>query len=356
MIGNTIFQKTRVKRSLLRLAVGLFGLTAAVACTGLGGLDSATAQAIVQNVDSLSGEVTVQFKDGTTTTFNLADVDVDTLSQLIGDASLQAGDAIEVELDASNRVSAVTPHIANVHAMIVEVDTGASTLLLEAQNGVQLLLTLTVQTKIELDDHEQGTIQGLSAGMLVKVKYDTNTDEALKIKHDVDDEGDELEVKGVITALSADDHTITVEDENGVAETYTVHSDTEIKIRGHAPFSELEVGMLVKLEFDLESKALTEIEVKHEDDDVDQHELKGLITAIDLDGSTITVEDDGVEETYKVHSGTEIEIHGHAAFSDLEVGMRVKIQFETDSLALNEIKVRTEDAGDDEDEEDDHEV
>lgn len=372
MIGNSIFRNMTVKRRLVGLAIGAFGLTAAVACTGIEGLDAQAAEAIVQNVDSLSGEVTVEFKDGTTTTFNLADIDMETLSQLIGDASLQAGDAIEVELDGSNSVSAVTPQVANVEAMIVEVDTTANTMLVEASNGVQLLLTLTAQTKVELDDDEYGTVQGLLADMLVKVKYDTNTDEALKIEHDAHDEDDdEHEVKGVITAINADDHTVTVEDLNGVIETYAVLSDTEIKVHGHAQFADLEVGMLVKIEFELDSGAMSlrEIEVKTEDDDnddymrgdeEDQHELKGTITAIDPDAHSITVEGlNGIEETYTANSSTEIEIGDDASFSDLEVGMQVKIEFETGSLVLEEVEVRTEDDDDDdhdddEDEDDDH--
>lgn len=358
-MGISIFHRFNARRSLLGLAVGMFGLTAAVACTGLEGLDAAAAEAIIQNVDSLSGEVTVEFKDGTTATFNLKDVDVEALSQLIGDASLQVGDEIEVELDASNRVSAVTPHIANIHAMIVEVDTDANTMLIEAQNGVQLLLTLTAETKVDLDDHEQGTVQQLLAGMIVKVKFDTETDEALKIKNDADDDDDdENEIKGVITAISAEDHTISIEGENGIVETYTVLSDTEIKIHGRAPFGELEVGMLVELEFD-DELALSEIEVKlddddegrgSDDDDGDQHELKGVITAIDPDTQSITVESlEGVVETYSVNSETEIEIRGDVPFVELEVGMQVKIQFETDSLVLNEVKVRTTDGAHDED-------
>lgn len=355
MIGNSIFHRTRAKRSLLGLAVGLFGITAAVACTGLETLDAAAAEAIVQNVDSLSGEVTVQFKDGTTTTFNIDEVDVETLSQLIGDASLQAGDAIEVELDASNRVSAVTPHIANVHAMIVELDIDANTMLIEARNGVQLLLTLTAQTKVELDDHEQGSINNLLPGMLLKVKYDTNTDEALKIKHEVDDEDDdEHEIKGVITAIGTEENTITV-DAAGDIQTYTVLSDTEIKIDSRALFGDLEVGMLVKLEFDSASEALREIEVKlgdddddhgHGHDDVDDEgELKGTITAIDPDSLSITIEHlNGIVEIYTANSDTEIEIGSDVTFGDLEVGMQVKIHFDAKSLLLREVEARV--AGD----------
>lgn len=361
MFTNAIFTKANARRKLLGLAIGVFGISAAVACTGLEGIDQAAAQAIVQNVDSLSGEVTVQFKDGTTTTFNLADVDVAALSQLIGDASMQAGDEIEIELDSSNNVKAVTPHTANLEATIVAVDADANTMTIEAANGVQIVLTLTVDTRIELDEHEGGTVSDLAPGMLLKVKYDTDTNEALKIKHDVDDENDdENEVKGVITAINADDHTITV-DADGVVETYTVLADTEIKVNRRAPFSELQVGMLVQLEFDSATLELTEVKVKQDnegdehgrgnDDDDDEGELKGTVTAIDTDAGSITVEgEDGVVETYVVHSDTEFE---NGALGDVTVGTQVKIEFDAETLALSKVEVKSDDDSD-QDEDVDH--
>ncbi len=357
MPGNAILNRFSVRRSLLGLVVGVFGIASAVSCASLADLDPVAAEAIIQNVDSLSGEVTVQFKDGTTTTFNLEDVDIEALSQLIGDASLQAGDEIEVELDSSSNVKAVTPHTANLKAMIVEVDTDADTMTVEAFNGVQLELTFTVDTRIQLDDDVRGTVADLAPGILVKVKYDTETNEALKIKHEDDDDNEE---KGAITAINADDHTITVEGVNGVVETYIVLPHTEIEVDGRAAFSELQVGMLVELEFDAATLELDEVEVKLDDDDHsrgdddDEHELKGTITGVDVDAGTITVESlNGITETYTVHSDTEIEIGDDASLSDLEVGMQVEIEFDGETLALSEVEVRMEDDEDEDDGEDD---
>ncbi len=384
MIGISIFHSVSARRRLLGLAIGAFGLTAAVGCTGLEALDAEAAQAVVQNIDSLSGEVTVEFKDGTTTTFNLADVDIEALGQLIDGVALEAGDEVEVELDSSKRVRALTPHATNVLGVIRNVDTDANTLTIQAAYGAELVVTLTARTRFDLDDDSHGTVTGLAPGMAVTVKYDTGTNEALRIRHEHRNrDNDEDELKGVITALDPDAQSITVETQNGVSETYTVQSYTEIEIHDDAAFGDLEVGMLVKIEFDQDTLALYEVHVKVDDDDDDDHgrghdehdgddhdrggddadgpvgELHGRILAVHPDANSITVEhENGIEETYTALTDTEIVIGEPATFGDLEAGQLVRIWFdrETLELILMHVRVEDDDDGRDHDDDDEHEV
>ena len=97
------------RKRMLGIVVGLMAIWATVACADLQDIDAAVVQGILQNVDSISGEVTVQFKDGTTMTFNLEDVDIEALQAIAGSAVLQPGDEVELTLDEDDSVTTLAP-------------------------------------------------------------------------------------------------------------------------------------------------------------------------------------------------------------------------------------------------------
>ena len=272
------------------MLVGLIGLIAVTGCAELGALDAATLKGVLQEVDTVSGEVTVQLKDGTTTTFNLEDVDIQALSNIIGQASLQVGDEVSLNVSASNEVQSVATTRAKLEGAVTSVDREAHQLTVEAASGVSLTVQLTLQTRIEFErGGGNATVDDLVPGTLVEVRYDTSNNEAIKVEIENDhsghgrsgedreseehgrnhEDGDEDEIEGIIRAIDDVLHTVTVEHENGTEATYTVVSDSELDIDGSASFAELTVGMNVEIEFDPETLEIEELEVKDEDDEDD---------------------------------------------------------------------------------------
>ncbi|MCH8230065.1 MAG: hypothetical protein IIA53_07030 [Chloroflexi bacterium] len=260
------------RKRLLGIVVALMAILATVACVDLQDIDAAVVQGILQNVDSISGEVTVQLKDGTTMTFNLEDVDIEALQAIAGSAVLQPGDEVELTLDEDDSVTTLAPSIAKAEGTIVSVDIEASTVTITAENGIEFTVAVTPETRIQGKGpgSSASELSELSPGMVVDVKYNPETLDASRIHfdrrdRDRDDE-DEDEVKGVISSIDTDAHTITLVDENGDELTFKVVPSTEIDDDGPVTFSAIQLGSEVEIEFDPRSMEALEIEIEEDED------------------------------------------------------------------------------------------
>ena len=283
--------------------IGLTAIAASVGCADLQNADTAVINGILQNVDSVSGEVTVQLKDGTTTTFNLEDVDVEALQAIAGSAVLQAGDEVELTLDDDDSVTSLTPSTAKTEGTVVNVDLDASTVTIDAENGVHFTVIVEANTEIKAKGRGSSTsdITELIPGLNVKVNYDPETSVASKIQFrrqglggddendkDDEDDNDENDVKGIVTGIDTDAHTITLNDEKGDEFTFTVMASTEIDDDGPVAFGAIQPGYEIEIKFNPQTMEATEIEIA-EADEADE----------DDDGDETDEDDDGDEDDDK---------------------------------------------------------
>ncbi|MCZ6539221.1 MAG: hypothetical protein O6922_05290 [Chloroflexi bacterium] len=266
------------RKRMLGIVVGLLAISAMMACGDLQDIDAAIVAGILENVDSVSGEVTVQLKDGTAVTFNLEDVNIEALQAVAGSAVLQPGDEVELTLDEDDSVTTVAPSIAKAEGTILSVDIEASTVTITAENGIEFTVAVTPETHIQGKGPgpSASELSELSPGMVVDVKYNPETLDASRIHferrdRDRDDE-DEDEVKGVISSVDTDAHTITLVDKNGDESTFKVVPSTEIDDDGPATFSAIQLGAEVEIEFDPQSMESLEIEIEETDDEDDDDE------------------------------------------------------------------------------------
>jgi hypothetical protein len=92
-------------------------ILAVVILLGVAGCTPSEIQSIegtLQNIDSVSGNVTVKLKDGSTNTFNFTDVNVETIRQALGSASLEIGDQVTIKVHKNGDVDELDVRNAEV--------------------------------------------------------------------------------------------------------------------------------------------------------------------------------------------------------------------------------------------------
>lgn len=166
----------------------LFGLVALLAVVLLLGLTACSAQdvqsfqGILNKIDGLSGNVTVTLKDGTTTTFNLADVNLDTIVNALGNASLDIGDNITIKKDNHGKVRRLEVRNADVEGTITSLTADNVTITTEKRGDITL--QITPETLIITKSTGRTSVSDLKVGQKVEAKYDITSLKALKLKID----------------------------------------------------------------------------------------------------------------------------------------------------------------------------
>ena len=166
----------------------LFGLVALLAVVLLLGLTACSAQdvqsfqGILNKIDGLSGNVTVTLKDGTTTTFNLADVNLDTIVNALGNASLDIGDNVTIKKDNHGKVKRLEVRKADVEGTIQSLTADNVTITTEKRGDITL--QVTPETLIITKSTGRTALSDLKVGQKVEAKYDVASLKALKLKID----------------------------------------------------------------------------------------------------------------------------------------------------------------------------
>jgi hypothetical protein len=166
----------------------LFGLVALLAVVLLLGLTACSAQdvqsfqGILNKIDGLSGNVTVTLKDGTTTTFNLADVNLDTIVNALGNASLDIGDNVTIKKDNHGKVKRLEVRKADVEGTIHSLTADNVTITTEKRGDITL--QVTPETLIITKATGTTALSDLKVGQKVEAKYDIASLKALKLKID----------------------------------------------------------------------------------------------------------------------------------------------------------------------------
>jgi len=313
------------------LTVGAFGCS-----DGQNGGQPTTLDGVIEDLDTLSGIVTAEMENDTTLTFSLAEVKAETVVATLGGPIIEAGEPVIITLDDDGEVEEVKVESAKVWGIIKELGTSNVTVTVEGEGDI--VLEVTPDTKIEIEDEGEADFEDLEVGQLVKTKYDVISLEALEIEVE---NGDEEGLEAVITEIDEEEYTvtITIDGEEEIVLQVTTDTKIEVEDEGEADFEDLEVGQHVRVKYDTVSLEALEIEVLNGE----EKEVEGIITAIDSGNYmvTVTTEDEG-DIVLQVTVDTKIEIKGEgtAIFADLELGMEVKkASYDAISLEAFEIEV-----------------
>lgn len=245
----------------------VFAAILSVVVAGVAGCTQADLQDLqgtLKNVDSVSGNVTVTLNDGTTRTFNFTDVEVDTIRQAMGNATLEVGDHVKIKVRVNGDVEEVEVDNAEVHGIIKSL--GADNLTITTRKQGDITLKVTAETKIRIEDSGTAAFSDLKVGQEVEVKYDVTTKNALRINVDEDEE-DEGEIEGIIKAIGTDNTTVTITRENNADVTLNITSGTVIEIEEDrtGAFSDLKVGQKIEADYDVSTMNVQKLEIKDND-------------------------------------------------------------------------------------------
>jgi len=235
----------------------LFGLVALVLGVMLLGLTACSAQdlqsfqGILNKIDSLSGNVTVTLKDGTTTTFNLANINLDTIASTLGNASLDLGDNITIGKDNHGKVRWMQVQYAEADGVIKSL--GTDNVTITTDNNSNITLKVTPFTLIITKSEGRGLFSDLQVGQTVEARYNIANRNAVKIK--VDYLKDTATVWGTINSISLDYTFFTVNTTAGGFINLKINPDTVIRVQGKvtAAASDLKAGQYIMVKYNLTS-------------------------------------------------------------------------------------------------------
>lgn len=161
---------------------------------------------------------------------------------------------------------------------------------------------------------------------------------------DIQSEGPEQgEVEGTISAVDLAASTVSITPDDGSADvTVNVTADTEIEVDGEdGTIDDLQVGQRAEAKFDPATFDAFRIEVE---DEVEEAEIEGVITNVDLVAATVTIQDaSGVSVTVIATASTEITRDDEPAFlSDLQIGDCATAKYDATTFEAFEIEAESE--------------
>lgn len=277
------------KRKIFLVGILILAMLVSVGFTGCSAEQLKALEGTIQSADTLSGTVTVKMKDGSIQTSNFADVKAETVIAALGGLSIEPGDPVIIKQDKNGAVQEVIGSFAKVDGIISGL--GTDSVNINTEKGADITLEVTPETVIRIED--DGAVDDVDDGAFQDV-----------------DEGD-------------------VEDVD----------DGDIGDGGAGNFTDLQVGQQVEAKYDVTSLEALTITI----DNYAENDVEGIITAIDPEPNymvTITTEEKG-DIVLRVTPDTIIRIEdkGTATFADLELGLRVKAEYDAGSKDALKIEV-----------------
>ena len=288
---------------------------------------------------------------------------------------LVLGDQVTVVFDAANnatQIAAQGPKVSTVQGGVAGVVAGAGTVQIKKNH-----INTSGQTRIvrngKITSLRSLTLHDTVTSHVTTVRVGKSSS-SVKQALDIQASGpEESEVHGTIVTLTPanpGDPTaippvppspamVTIHPADGVSPdvTLTITDTTMIEIDDHlGTFADLQVGMIVEAEYDPITFAAFRIE---SEDEEEEGEIEGTITAIDLSCTTpivppppadtapctVTITNShGTAVTLIVDAGTKIERDDSSALvSDLQVGDPAEAKFNTTTLVAQKIEVESDD-------------
>jgi hypothetical protein len=139
-------------------------------------------------------------------------------------------------------VASLAPSIEKAEGIIFSINTNESSLTVDAENSVQLTINIYQQTEIKAKGIEPSSanIFELVAGMEVKVIYDPEPSHSSMIQFTRANERGvsiEQDTIGIVSAVDAITHTITLSNSVGILSTFSIASSTQISDNGPVTFA-----------------------------------------------------------------------------------------------------------------------
>lgn len=162
-----------------------------------------------------------------------------------------SGEAEDIEVEG--------PEEAEVQGTVSAVDTTLNTVsITPAAGGADVTVNVTPDTFIEVSG-VAATIADILVGMNGDAEYDPITMNAFHVE--AEDEAEDAEIEGTITAVDAVNGFVTITDINNVTVVVGVDAGTQIERDGEPAFlSDLQVNDSAKAEYDVNSHVASEIE------------------------------------------------------------------------------------------------
>lgn len=188
-------------------------------------------------------------------------------------ADLRVGAEVETKFDPETGLALkidAEEEEAEIEGVIVAIDGQEVTI--ETERGRRLALTVSDQTRIELEDDIPGTLADVSKGLEVEAKFDPFTRRVFKIEVE---EAESAEIKGVI--VEAKGSQLTIETEAGRRRTLVIEDRTRIKLEDDVPgtLADLQVGINVEAKFDPVSGRALKVEIDEEEEEPGKKKGRG---------------------------------------------------------------------------------
>ncbi|MFQ5860868.1 MAG: DUF5666 domain-containing protein, partial [Dehalococcoidia bacterium] len=296
---------------------------------------------LVSSVDTEESSLTVAIRRGehhVTRTFSVTN---ETTIVLNGEpvhlGDLHRGDRVAVVFIVRSgealRIQATSE--SGAVGIIQAVDTTESTLTIHLRSGGSLELTVTEETRIELNG-EPATLSDLHRGMAVKVSYNTRTHEALVVAARA-----EGEVRAIIKSFNADTGELVLVTAGGNVLHLQITQSSQVRVP-------LLTGTRVLVEFDVATQQVLRIR-PNDMPEIQEggrfiKEAKGVIEEISGDQVTLTLED-GSFLTLTVTDETDISRHtgrrtDQLTLNDLQVGYVIQVKYNMETLVILRIRLK----------------
>jgi hypothetical protein len=233
----------------------LFGLTALVSVVLLLGLTACSAQelqslqGVLKNVDTVSGNLTLKLKDGTTTTYNFADLNPASILDSQGNLRFDIGDNITLQVYKHPNVKFPQFQYAFAAGTIKAI--GTDNITITAVNNGDITLKVTAQTWIVTTGKGKAALTDLLVGQKVWTSYEKTSMNAYMIR--VDFQQEQASAMGTIKTVYSSNSTLTVTTLKKGDITLQVTADTMIRIggKGVGTFSDLQAGQKVEVQYEV---------------------------------------------------------------------------------------------------------
>ena len=226
-----------------------------ISCTMSGTTsDVQSLRGILKKIDSISGAVTVVLNDGSTVTFNLDDINVETIGKAPGNASLEIGSEVTIVKDKSGKITGLSTQVAEIEGVIKRLDSAKQQVTITLDEKGQLTLSVTNATVIVFGSDAEATFVYLKTGQRIEATYHVENKNILKLCIYEEESISNGVVRGKITLIDEDAKTIKLESENGVTiPLLQVTPTTKLWFDRAGTFERLYAGMEVKVKYNPET-------------------------------------------------------------------------------------------------------
>ena len=266
--------------------------------------------------------------------------------KLVAHTSTTVLNAPATEPEAEDLIAS-GPEDDEVHGSITAIS-GSQVTVTPTNGSADVAVNVTGTTMIELDG-STAAIGNLAVGMQVEVHFNPATFDAFSIETDSVSNADDAHVTGTVAAVDLVAGSVTISPTVGANVTVTVDAATEMQVNDAVgTIQDIQVGMPIRAEFDLTTMVAKEINAGAGDENNEDTELEGTVSAVDENNGTVSISPDGggADVTVNVVTETDIEVNGvNASIASIQVGMPARAEYDNSTMNAFEIHAGTDDGG-----------